>query len=181
MIINGIFIPVLSYQLKLLYPDLNLDEVEIEVDENGNERIVKFPEGVTLPTQEQLDSVYLLALKEWKAQEIKEECAKRLARLLEDVSEEEVETFWIQVMEAKEYQKDPNAFTPFIDTLAGTRGISKDELVQRIIAKANVYSQTAAKLLGFQQRLLDYLFSDSCNTEELIVSVKWEEPTSNEG
>jgi len=181
MIIDGIFIPILSFQLKILYPDLDLDLVEIEIDEDGNERIIKFPEGLTLPTQEQLEEVFIPALKEWKAQEIKEICAKRLARLLEDVSDEEVQTFWIQVMEAKEYQKDPNAFTPFIDTLAGTRGISKDELVQRIIARANAYSRFAASYLGYQQRLLDKLFSDTCNTVEDIMNIKWDDSEIFEG
>lgn len=78
-----------------------------------------------------------------------------------------------QEAEARAYQADSNAATPFIDALATERGMAKAELVSRIMAKVDMYEQTVGMLTGKRQRLEDQVLA--AQTVEGVSAVTWTE------
>lgn len=64
----------------------------------------------------------------------------------------ERETWERQKIEADAYTLDPLAVTPFLDTLSTARGITKAEVVTKILAKAELYALAVGNLLGEQYK-----------------------------
>ena len=64
-------------------------------------------------------------------------------------------TYSEQRTEAEGWMSDSDTPTPMLDTLAGTRGIEKTELVRRVLVKSALYKPVSGLLLGQQQRLMD--------------------------
>jgi hypothetical protein len=62
-------------------------------------------------------------------------------------------TWPIQEAEATAWQSSKLAATPFIDALAKARGIAREDLLQRALAKATAWRAAAAQLVGTRQRL----------------------------
>lgn len=77
--------------------------------------------------------------------------------LTADYPQAEKDTFWIQELEAKAYTDDNTASTPFIENLATSRGISKAELVTKILANAQNLKNATAVKLGEYQAFVDSL------------------------
>lgn len=78
---------------------------------------------------------------------------ERLKELMVDASLLEKATWEEQKREALLYQSDNTISTPLIDILAEGRGITKSELVTKILTKVNDYNTKLANLLVEQQQL----------------------------
>lgn len=78
----------------------------------------------------------------------------KIKELVKDYPEFEIDTFPTQEEEAKEYIKDNSAETPFIDKLCLDRGITKEEIVNKILPNATALKQMKAALLGTYQKII---------------------------
>lgn len=88
----------------------------------------------------------------------------------------EISSWSKQESEARAYLADAEATTPLIDALAQSRLISKAELVERIIAKANLFAGVSGNLIGKRQGLEDQLDAlDENATSEDIAAIVWSE------
>ena len=76
-----------------------------------------------------------------------------------------------QEQESRAYLNDNSVSTPLIDKIVEARGIDKDELVNRIIEKADAYMSLAGQAIGKRQRLEDLV--EQANTIEDLESIKW--------
>jgi len=75
--------------------------------------------------------------------------------LVKDYPSFEIETFSTQEMEAKAYQIDNNASTPFIDNLCSSRGIEKDVMIEKILSNANTLKEVTAPIIGMYQKIIN--------------------------
>ncbi len=82
---------------------------------------------------------------------------KEVAKLTQDVPETEKATWTKQEQEARAYKVDNTTPTPCIDYLVASRGVDKDTLVDKIIYKADIYSQALFTLIGKKQKAEDEL------------------------
>lgn len=90
-----------------------------------------------------------------KQSSINVEYNKATEALLSGYPQTERDTFWKQETEARAYKADAAAVTPYLDGAAVGRAISKVDLVDKIILKADVFSQAVGELTGKRQRLRD--------------------------
>ncbi|ETD27332.1 hypothetical protein [Helicobacter canis] len=67
----------------------------------------------------------------------------------------EAQTWSIQEKEAKEWQANNSAKTPFLTQLAKSRGIEKRTLALNVLDKAKAYTTEIAKLTGRRQKCED--------------------------
>lgn len=74
----------------------------------------------------------------------------------------EKSTWDTQEREARAYILDNNTPTPFIDNLVSARGITKEILINKIIANADEYAIECAAIIGSTQANIDKV--KSCNT-----------------
>ncbi len=87
-------------------------------------------------------------------QQLERQAENEARQLTKNYPDFEIETFWVQETEAKEYLADANALTPFLDELANQYGITKDELVQKIIAKSNQLKTASVAILANYKKVL---------------------------
>lgn len=88
-----------------------------------------------------------------------------------DYPVDEISSWTKQEAEARAFIDDENAVTPLIDALATARGITKEDLASRIIAKAVLFATVSGQLIGTRQGLedqLDALAEDENTTAEDI-------------
>lgn len=78
-----------------------------------------------------------------------------VAKLTAGVPDSERSTWTKQESEARAYQADNTAVTPFIDSLSESRGVDKDYLVQKIIEKSDAYAIAIGTLTGVRQKAED--------------------------
>jgi hypothetical protein len=95
----------------------------------------------------------LLEAKATKLDQIKQAYSAALNIVRADTSEDEIKTWNDQAREAR----NPTLPTPMLDKLALARGITKADLVARIIAKADAYASYVGTQLGTLQKLEDQL------------------------
>jgi hypothetical protein len=79
-----------------------------------------------------------------------------------NIYDTEKETWERQKFEADKYLLDNTASTPFLDILSTNRGITKEELVTKIISKADAYATYVGTQLGLQHKAEDEI--DACTT-----------------
>ena len=82
---------------------------------------------------------------------------------------EEVDTFLVQEREARAWVTDNTADIPFVTALAAARGLTIAELVPRILAKADYYTDLSATVMGNKHRLEDLL--DNAETVEAVHAI----------
>lgn len=82
----------------------------------------------------------------------------------------ELLTFDKQEKEARSWDADNTAATPFLDGIALARGIDKAELVRRVIAKSDAFQTAVATLTGLRQRYEDQL-SMATTAEEVAAII----------
>jgi hypothetical protein len=108
--------------------------------------------------------------------------SERMKNLIVDASDLEVATWEEQKREALLYQSDNTVSTPLIDILATGRGITKDELVTKILTNVEVYKVKLANLLVEQQQLEQRV--KACQTipechrlkhEKFGISMSWQQ------
>lgn len=104
-----------------------------------------------------------------KLSEINKAADKIMAALVSTYPDREISTFDKQEAEARAYMADPEAPTPLLSVLAKARGISMDELVKRVIAKADAFATASGYIIGQRQALEDQL--DTCKTLEEVQSI----------
>lgn len=92
-----------------------------------------------------------------KLREINAACDAEVAALAAKYPETEVWSWYRQEREARELQANPQAVTPLIDNIAAQRGITREDLAGRILAKAEAYAQEAGAAFGRRQALEDKL------------------------
>lgn len=132
----------------------------IEVEKDGEHRqfqIVAYPE---------------LSLDEAKAAKLSEINAaadRAIAKLTATYPDREIATFDKQESEARAYTADPTSSTPFLSGLSQARGVPLDELVRRVLAKADAFTAASGFIIGRYQNLKDRL--DVCKTLEDIKSI----------
>lgn len=132
----------------------------IEVEKDGEHRqfqIVAYPE---------------LSLDESKAvklSEINAAADRAIATLTATYPDREISTFDKQESEARAYAADPTASTPLLSALAQARGVPLDELVRRVLAKADAFAVASGSIIGQRQALEDRL--DACTTLEDVQGI----------
>lgn len=104
-----------------------------------------------------------------KLSEINKAADKIMAALISTYPDREISTFDKQEAEARAYMADPTAPTLLLSALAKARGLSMDELVKRVIAKADAFAAASGYIIGQRQALEDQL--DTCKTLEEVQSI----------
>lgn len=104
-----------------------------------------------------------------KLAEINAACDALLGSAVYDYPASEVQTFSQQTAEAQAYLADPAVIPPLLSVLAQMRGITLDELAERVMAKHEMFSMLAGFVIGQRQALEDRL--DSCETAEEVMAL----------
>lgn len=110
----------------------------------------------TIYTKAKLEGFTLETLKAIKKAEINahyENTAQAI--LVSQYPPSEAQTWSIQEKEAKEWQANNEAQTPFLTQLAKSRGIERDTLALNVLGKAKAYTTELAKLTGRRQKCED--------------------------
>ena len=97
-----------------------------------------------------------------KCEAIKEACDAALDKVYEQYPHHEAATWFKQEQEALAYTADNNANTPFLNSMAEARGVTKEEVVNRILTKAQAFSDYAGKIIGHKQAVEDQI--ERCTT-----------------
>ena len=103
--------------------------------------------------QESYDLTTLKAIKKAEINAHYENTAQAI--LVSQYPPSEAQTWSIQEKEAKEWQADNGAQTPFLTQLAKSRGIERDTLALNVLNKAKAYTTELAKLTGRRQKCED--------------------------
>ena len=108
-------------------------------------------------------------VKAAKLSEINAAADRAIATLTATYPDRELATFDKQESEARAYAADATASTPLLSALAHARGIPLDELVRRVLAKADAFAVASGSIIGQRQALEDRL--DVCTTVEEVQSI----------
>lgn len=100
--------------------------------------------------------------KAFKLAEINDRCEAALQGLTATYPDTERLTFDQQKQEAEARQADASAVCPLLAPLAVARGISLDDLCNRVLLKAAAFSAASGAIIGQRQAMEDYL--DACTT-----------------
>ena len=92
-----------------------------------------------------------------KIAEINADCDAALAALTASYPSSELLTFDKQEAEARALLADPGAATPFLTPLAAARGMTVEELAQKVIAKADAFTAASGYVIGLRQKDEDRL------------------------
>lgn len=108
--------------------------------------------------------------KKLKIEELKNEFDKIVDEFLFDTSLSEKLTWDKQEAEARGFLSDPTSPTPFIDFLIVSRnkGERKEELVNIIVAKANLYTEFQGNLLGIYHSKLTEINSKTADADNIM-------------
>lgn len=104
-----------------------------------------------------------------KLAEINTAANKTIAALTTTYPDREISTFDKQEAEARAYMADPEAPTPLLSALAKARDIDMDELVKRVIAKADAFAAASGYIIGQRQALEDQI--DACRTVKEVQNI----------
>ena len=104
-----------------------------------------------------------------KLSEINKAADAAIATLTATYPDREISTFDKQESEARAYAVDSTASTPLLSALAQARGVPPDELVRRVLAKADAFALASGSIIGQRQALEDRL--DACTTMEEVQGI----------
>lgn len=108
----------------------------------------------------------LPTLKAIKLAQINASYQEALDLITQATPQAEIQSWATQESEAKAYQANQEAKTPYIDSLAKARGVEKTELVAKILEKAQIFSTLSATLTGSRQKCEDAI-AKAQNAKEL--------------
>ena len=161
------------------------EEEKILNDTNNGLRYVEYTEE--LPILKQLveytyengviiEKAWVLTLEEVKKskyKEIKLAQTNALNAIVGELASSEPVSYTKQETEARAWNNDNNTATPFIDNLLISRnlGETKQELVDKIIAKADAYQVFYASILGKFQALVKQI--DAATTVDEVNKITW--------
>lgn len=97
---------------------------------------------------------------------------QKLLAIQHPYSDSEAKTWDTQLTEAEAFTANPLADTPLINNLAVGRGITKADLVGKIMENANLFRMASGAILGQQQKLLDRLSTEAPKTV-LTDTINW--------
>lgn len=97
-----------------------------------------------------------------------------MGQILNDYPQAETLTFDKQEREARQWQTDNSVTTPYIDAMLVERPLDKAELVGRILAKADAFTQASGMATGKRQRLEDEVKAAlEAEDRETLEEVAW--------
>ena len=108
-------------------------------------------------------------IKAEKLAEINGGFSEMVSRVSGDYTQGEVNTIDQQVEEANAYMANNNAACPMLRSIADARGITMDDLCQKVLAKHTAYSIAVGKLLGQRQKLEQKL--EECTTAAQVEKI----------
>ncbi len=88
----------------------------------------------------------------------------------------EVDSWYKQEKEARDWTANNSTPTPFLDAIAQARGATIAVLAAQIVTKANAFEVVYGGVLGKKQKLLDQLFVIDVNAPgaiDLINAINW--------
>ena len=101
---------------------------------------------------QQSNKIKLISLKQQLIEKINHAYSTKIKEIASKYPNTERDTWSIQQSEWVEWVKDPqNAKTPFVDTIAQARGITREEMLNKIGENVKLF----AYLLGLKQQYLD--------------------------
>jgi hypothetical protein len=86
---------------------------------------------------------------------VRQEAESRLRPLLDEYNEPERLSWERQLEQARAFEADNTAKTPLMDALATQRGLTRDQMADRIIGAADTFESQAGAILGLQQAAED--------------------------
>ena len=92
-----------------------------------------------------------------KLNEVNEVCNHYLNEAISTYPSTEVASFDKQEAEARAYLADPSSELVLLPVLAVARGISLDELVQKVLVKATMFAKYTGFMIGQRQKFEDQL------------------------
>lgn len=107
----------------------------------------------------------LSEIRQLKLDELNRGFESRVSVLKQSYSLSEIHTWDKQEAEARSYLLDSTIQTPLLSALAAARGISLDDLVNKVIIKSDHFATAVGTLIGIRQKL----------EKELITSTTVEE------
>lgn len=144
-----------------IHPEMPADAVAVTADEHAvlldgqgkGKRIVADAEGRPLLADPPPPT--LAEAQAAKLRQVNRAYETEMAAILTDYPQAETLTWDKQEREARAWQADNTAPTPYIDAIAASRGMDKAELVSRIITKADAWVTLSGNATGKRQRLED--------------------------
>lgn len=139
---------------------------------NNNRAIIKEIDSLNGVRRFQIVSVpepTLETMKEMKLAEINSAYDSATSFLVSTYPTTELLTFDKQESEAHAYSANPSVSTPFLSGLAKARGITLDDLVERVLIKSEAFASAVATLTGQRQRYEDLL--DTATTTEEVEAI----------
>jgi len=132
-----------------------------------------FKDGVIINLTES-DVLTFQQCRDNKFAEINLKYNSAISSLFDNTPQSEIQSWTKQETEARAWRLDNDTPTPFIDAIVFGRQIDKGVLVERIIAKADVYSVMLGNIMGQRQAFEDKLNSatNSKDIEEILVEYK---------
>lgn len=127
------------------------------------------PECVTEEQPYTPPVITLEEAKTHKLREINNAADKAISELTITYPNREIATFDKQESEARAYAADPTSHTPLLSALAEARGITLDDLVKRVLVKADAFAVASGHIIGTRQALEDHL--DACTTIEEVKAI----------
>lgn len=92
-----------------------------------------------------------------KLAEINAACERAMASVTATYPQSEMLTFDKQEQEARAYLADSTASVPLLSALSASRGLDLQELVRRVIAKADAFAAVSGAIVGQRQAMEDRL------------------------
>ncbi|WP_298981578.1 hypothetical protein [uncultured Roseibium sp.] len=86
--------------------------------------------------------------------EVRAETDRRLLLLANPYGASERETWPRQIEDAKEVKADPTASVPLLESLATSRGLTKEQMADLVLAKNTSFSAMAGEILAVQATFL---------------------------
>lgn len=118
-------------------------------------------------------------LKAAKLAEINQAAQAEVQVHLQGYPDFEIQTWYIQQGEAVAFSNDPTAPTPFCDTAALARGISKEDFIAKVLVKVEQFKQLSAIVAGYRQSLEDKLNAiktDTNTNRKKVQNLAWVSP-----
>lgn len=126
--------------------------------------IVKLPKP--LPT--------IAELKQAKLREINADFKSAMQEITSGYPANEISSWAKQETEARAYVADNLASTPLLDALADARGLTKADLVARVIVKADLFATLSGQLIGKRQAREDAINAlPALATPEDVAAITW--------
>ena len=106
-----------------------------------------------------------------KLGEINRACEAALSQFKDGYPEGEVQSWERQFTEAVAWQANPAAPTPTLDGIATARGITRDDLVGRVLVKAELFAVASGQIIGRRQMFEDTIAEASI---EALADMDWQ-------